>query len=119
MLKNIELGHFECQHCARELAAGKKAKKKKCVEIQGYGISAQPTIVIENAVTGDRETMSEGYHKVWREQLILCLAHFKKFMAAFFEVPGRWEIYRQAAMQKDYVNTTYEEAERNNFWQQT
>jgi len=104
MLKIVDIGEFECDRC-------KDKRKKPGVELQTYGFSNR------NPGTPERE---EGKIKVdvtlhvWREQAFLCTVHLAKYIEYMVnESPWLWLVHQQAAMRKDYVNTTYEEAKKN------
>ena len=110
MLKIIEIGMFACDHCDTK-------NKQKGVEFESFGSAIKPTMVAKKP-DGSREVTSAGLHYVWREQLHLCLKHFGSHLAEMidFGETGTWGIHKQAAMRRDFVNTTYGVAEKNNFW---
>lgn len=108
MLKIVEIGRFACDVC-------KDGKMKKGVELQSYGCNIQARVVVKNAKTGDEKTTNEGHRYVWREQLHLCLKHLKLYVSEMIDelpVGGLWTIHKEAAMRRNVVNITLEEAEK-------
>lgn len=112
MLKIIEIGKFRCDVC-------KDGKKKKGVELQSYGYATEGSGEFDESepppARGERLPKKINIRLyVWREQLHLCLEHLKEYVEHMIDDPfaGLWEIHKQAAMRKDYVNITFEEADK-------
>ena len=102
MLKIIEIGKFACDHC-------KDRRKKNGVELESYGFATMPEAI------DDRRLEFSVKRFVWREQIHLCLDHLKAHIARMIEEPIgqiKWQVHKQAAMRRGYVNTTYEEAKK-------
>jgi hypothetical protein len=114
MLKIIEIGKFECDHC-------KDGKKKKGVELQSYGFATKgemekPSNEGTPTTARKRVRKVEIRRYVWREQLHLCLKHFHAHLSEMIDgldsPLNLWGIHKEAAMRTDYVNITYEEAQK-------